>query len=235
MSWHGLWDAVVGWDRRTMLEVAATCRTPVLDRVMPHITDLGLGHVQAIATLVVAAILASRSVSDGRRWQRPTRAAMEAQFRWLGPMLLATLLAGIVAPAAKEAIASVSPRLRPVWFYTLEHRQGRHMETRLGGVPGRRPLRANGFPSGHTATSFAVGVVAVLVSGRRRLVGTALAALFAASVIGFSRVYMADHWPLDVLGGAVVGLLCGFAAMAVARRGHPFADLREALVEVEKA
>lgn len=214
-----------------MLEIAATCRTPFLDRLMPHITDLGLGHVQAMAMLAVAALLSCRSDGEGRQWRRPTAAAMRAQFRWLGPMLLATVLAGIIAPVAKEAIASVSPRMRPVWFYTLEHRQGRHMHTHLGGVPGRRPLRANGFPSGHTATSFAVGTVAVLVGGRRRLAWTAAVAILAASLIGFSRVYMADHWPLDVLGGALVGLLCAFAAMAMARAGHPFADLREAPAE----
>jgi membrane-associated phospholipid phosphatase len=235
MAWHGLWEAVINWDRRTMLEIAATCRTPFLDRLMPHITDLGLGHVQALAMLAVAAVLACRSGSDGRGWRRPTRAALGAQFRGLGPMLLATLLAGIIAPAAKVALSVVSPRMRPVWFYTLQHRQGRHLETRLGGVPGRRPLRANGFPSGHTATSFAVGAVAVLVSGRRRLARTTGAALVAASLIGFSRVYMADHWPLDVLGGAVVGLLCGLAAMAVARRGDPFADLRQPPAEAVAA
>jgi membrane-associated phospholipid phosphatase len=46
---------------------------------------------------------------------------------------------------------------------------------------------------------------------------------------------MADHWPLDVLGGAVVGLLCGLAAMAVARRGDPFADLRQPPAEAVAA
>jgi undecaprenyl-diphosphatase len=57
------------------------------------------------------------------------------------------------------------------------------------------------FPSGHAATSFAC---AALISWWTPLPAAMLYGLAAA--IAFSRVYVGVHYPLDILGGAVVGL-----------------------------
>jgi undecaprenyl-diphosphatase len=40
-----------------------------------------------------------------------------------------------------------------------------------------------------------------------------------ALAIGFSRIYVGVHWPLDVLGGAVLGVAVGLAVTALLRRG----------------
>jgi undecaprenyl-diphosphatase len=60
------------------------------------------------------------------------------------------------------------------------------------------------FPSGHTAASFVMTVVA----------GSAFPALFApllvlSLLIGLSRVYLGVHYPSDVLVGALLGILSG--------------------------
>ena len=44
------------------------------------------------------------------------------------------------------------------------------------------------------------------------------AALLAAAVIGYSRVYVGVHFPSDVIGGAVIGLLVGFGGTALEGR-----------------
>lgn len=59
------------------------------------------------------------------------------------------------------------------------------------------------FPSGHTAVSFAAAGVPAL--RRSKL---AIPALILASIIAFSRLYLYVHFPTDVLGGILVGLLC---------------------------
>ncbi len=60
------------------------------------------------------------------------------------------------------------------------------------------------FPSGHAFTSaLSAGLLALAVARARpsaARAATAVAALFTA-VIGFTRVYLGVHWPLDVLGG----------------------------------
>jgi len=68
-----------------------------------------------------------------------------------------------------------------------------------------------GYPSGHTAV--AVALVTALwpwLSTTGRIV----AGLLAAGV-GLARLHMGAHLPLDVIGGALLGLLVGLAVRAV--------------------
>jgi undecaprenyl-diphosphatase len=51
------------------------------------------------------------------------------------------------------------------------------------------------------------------------LVPPAAAAFFVlALAIGYSRVYVGVHWPLDVVGGAVLGIATALLLLAVNRR-----------------
>lgn len=62
------------------------------------------------------------------------------------------------------------------------------------------------FPSGHTASAFAmVAVVAFVIKNKRY----AVPLLIVASAIGYSRIYLAQHFMIDVLGGALIGVLSG--------------------------
>ena len=59
------------------------------------------------------------------------------------------------------------------------------------------------FPSGHTASSFAVaGVMA------KYFKKYAAGFLGLASLIAFSRLYLYVHYPTDVLAGIILGLIC---------------------------
>lgn len=56
------------------------------------------------------------------------------------------------------------------------------------------------FPSDHASPSFAIAVVLLFV--HRRL---GWLAVLAAVAVGYARVYCGDHYPGDILGGAIVG------------------------------
>ena len=63
----------------------------------------------------------------------------------------------------------------------------------------------NGYPSGHTTVAFAVAtLVAGSLRGRWRVVPYVLATL-----VGIGRLYFGAHLPLDVIGGAALGVAVG--------------------------
>jgi membrane-associated phospholipid phosphatase len=69
------------------------------------------------------------------------------------------------------------------------------------------------FPSGHATTTFACAVaIAVLVPKLR------WPALGVALTVGVARVYLGVHYSLDVLAGAALGTLIGFAVALLVRR-----------------
>lgn len=73
-------------------------------------------------------------------------------------------------------------------------------------------VHSDSFPAGHAATAFAGAVVLSWVWRR-----WTPAFVILATAIGFSRVYVGDHYVGDVLGGAFVGALVALIAVEVMR------------------
>jgi undecaprenyl-diphosphatase len=59
------------------------------------------------------------------------------------------------------------------------------------------------FPSSHAANSFAIATLLSIYYQKLSWLFILLAA-----IVGFSRIYVGVHFPLDVIGGAVVGVIC---------------------------
>lgn len=85
----------------------------------------------------------------------------------------------------------------------------------LGPLP-----HSTSFPSVHTMAAFAV---AILVGRRHRRWFWPL--LILATLMGYSRIYLGDHFPLDVVGGASAGTLLALGVIAATR--YALARLKE--------
>lgn len=70
-------------------------------------------------------------------------------------------------------------------------------------VPGVEMHLWNSFPSGHTATAFTFYFVLVYFFPNKKMVGWGL---LIASACGYSRVYLGQHFPLDIAGGIIVAI-----------------------------
>jgi undecaprenyl-diphosphatase len=74
------------------------------------------------------------------------------------------------------------------------------------------------FPSGHSASSFAVMMV-IGLKYRLHIKGKAYRLLYPllafAALIAFSRVYIGVHYPLDVVFGAIVGILSALVVIYI--------------------
>ncbi len=89
-------------------------------------------------------------------------------------------------------------RLRPVYEPSIEHLV--HNVFRKGGL--------HGFVSSHAANMFAIfGFTSLIFKNRSYL----FLMLFWAVVISYSRIYAGVHYPLDILGGAILGWLIAYA------------------------
>ena len=85
-------------------------------------------------------------------------------------------------------------------FYQLWMLMGQHMESDMS------------FPSGHTNAAFAA-MIPLFVLGRKRWIWLAL--VFGI-LMGISRIYLAVHYPSDVLGGMITGTIAGLLGVLIA-------------------
>ncbi len=205
---------VTAWDRAVFVQINNHLRSPILDRIFPFISDLGLGHIQAFSILLAAVISGSNAgefhtgITFGN-----TKQSIVSRKHWVYPLLLALLLSGVMSTIVKHSVV----RDRPWGYYSKEHLLGRELTVHVA-PPIRGPLKSHGFLSGHTATSFAIATtLAIIVHRRKRSIALSVTGVLVATLIGFSRIYVVDHWPLDVVAGAVTGVGCGYFAYYLCR------------------
>lgn len=73
------------------------------------------------------------------------------------------------------------------------------------------PSEPNSFPSGHTSSTFSVVTILVNQFRQNKILISVL--IIFSLLLAFSRVYCGVHYPLDVIVGAMVGIISGIIVL----------------------
>jgi membrane-associated phospholipid phosphatase len=111
-------------------------------------------------------------------------------------LLVAYISSGIFSQILKNIISAP----RPSVYFQL-HSYKYYLDTFTNSRVGFKS-----FPSGHTATAFATATIFATYLKRKSI---CIFSIFFAFLIGYSRIYLAHHFLIDVLAGAIVGILFG--------------------------
>ena len=79
-------------------------------------------------------------------------------------------------------------------------------------VPNVELHTISSFPSGHTATVFCFYLLFCLLLSKRWWL---VSGLIFAMLVGYSRIYLAQHFPLDVAAGIIVGIISIFLSLRI--------------------
>jgi len=112
------------------------------------------------------------------------------------------------------ALLLVAPTVNSLKILVRRPRPSDVIKTELTQQEVNSLLHSWSFPSGDTASVFAVATALV------PFVGWYLTPVFfaIAAAVGFLRVVVLAHYPSDVCAGAAVGIFCGWLALKITRR-----------------
>jgi undecaprenyl-diphosphatase len=171
----------------------------MLQHLLQIDTALFLFFNHTIANPVFDAVFTT--ITNGRFWIIPGVAAA-LLFLYFKRKTAAVVIAlslitvSVSDPVCNRIIKPLVPRMRPC-------NQNVHIENARFLI-GRKGSPS--FPSSHAMNMFAQAMLLTLLY-RRKWVG--IIAFSFASIIGFSRIYVGVHYPLDVLAGVVFGMMVG--------------------------
>lgn len=131
---------------------------------------------------------------DGLVWVLPGLYCIFFNRKYLIAIIAGIIISTVLTHLFKRIV--FPEELRPVTF--LSDTFPVHI------VEGVKMNRMNSFPSGHTATAFTLALLISFITDKK-----ALACLLPllAFVVGYSRVYLAQHFVTDVLGGICIGII----------------------------
>ncbi len=207
-----IFDTPFEWDIEWLLRVNVDWRNAPLDLLMPLVSSTLLLWV---AIAACAALYLARTGKPGLR-----------------PLLSLLLVVGVAAGLADGAgnvFKKSTDRVRPLNALPLVHHRddGAWKQNPVDFAQGKST--GDSFVSSHAANTMAVAVALYamlpgLGAAKRRNGHEAATAdprpspalwlvFLLPLVVGYSRLYLGKHYPSDVLGGWLVGLLAGCAAV----------------------
>jgi membrane-associated phospholipid phosphatase len=176
-----IWQTLNGWDQSFFQMINSGCANPFFDTIMPYLRN---GILWAPLYLFVLVLVIQNFGLKGI---------------WWCVFFLSTV--ALTDMTGTYAFKHVFMRLRPCSDPLFMDHVRLVIKQCAGGYS---------FISNHAANHFGMAVF-FLVTLRRHLEKWAWLSLAWASIIIFAQVYVGVHYPLDVLGGALVGTAFGIS------------------------
>lgn len=116
--------------------------------------------------------------------------------RWMGILASGSFaLSGLTSIFLKRVV--FPHNLRPLKYFE-------HSDWEYHAIKGLNIYSYNSFPSGHTITAFAIFSLLAMLDERK---GRGWVMAIFAILVGYSRVYLFQHFVEDVYAGSIVGTL----------------------------
>jgi membrane-associated phospholipid phosphatase len=122
--------------------------------------------------------------------------------QFLVPVVAAIIICTILTHFLKRIV--FPDELRPI---SLEARG--IVIRRIEGVVNHR---RNSFPSGHTSTAFTMALLLASVMKRKIW---AFVLPIIAFFVGYSRMYLAQHFAADVIAGMLIGIISAYLSLLI--------------------
>lgn len=161
--------------------------TPLLDVFFTYFTHVGDGTFVVLGSLILGIIF----------WKKYRYAVL--------------LLAGINL----FLVAGISQFLKHVVFSDAARPLKFIGQELLYMVPGVEVHTSNSFPSGHTTAGFAFFALVAFLYGKNKWIQFLCALL--AVLVGFSRIYLSQHFLEDTVLGGTIGLVCFFISHTIVK------------------
>ncbi len=171
-------------------------------KVITHMADPIVAPVYPIILIIIGSLIYWNRHKKGLRVLDP---GDRFDFARLGWTMGVALLIGLVI--CNFTLKPLIARVRP---YELEVFKGVLPELRIIELQSEKS-----FPSGHSVAVFEMALVVSWYCKRMHRGVWGFVAYAAAILIAFSRIYVGVHYPSDVLGGFVIGTVCGILAILI--------------------
>lgn len=130
----------------------------------------------------------------------------KSNYRWLGLLILAFVFHGLFVHLFKQWLANGAPR--PFSYFTQ-----RTEVDLLHLIEGVKIRKWNSFPSGHTATTFFMASYLMAYNGFST--ASKWICYTLAVLVGLSRIYLGQHFYIDVIFGALFGIMAFDLALLI--------------------
>lgn len=120
---------------------------------------------------------------------------------------------GVVIFAATSLVSTIFKRL--IFYDALRPLSWFKNPKLIHFVDGVTVYNSNSFPSGHTITAFALALyITYLIKNK----GYGVLFLFLAIMVGYSRIYLGQHFFADVTFGSIISVLTSIICVLVYER-----------------